>query len=100
MHILIVSLPLKHCIAELPLRLGLTCGGSSVIRRFKHSDAIEIRSGITFVFYAGLPRMSYKQIASIIFIGLVSVVWFIGMVHYSIVFLGGMLGGRLDTLTN
>ena len=43
--------------------------------------------------------MSYKQIASIIFIGLVSVVWFIGMVHYSIVFLGGMLGGRLDTLT-
>ena len=76
-----------------------TLNGSSVIWCFKHSDAIEILNGITYDFYTGLPRMSYKQIASIIFIGLVSVVWFIGMVHYSIVFLGGMLGGRLDTLT-
>ena len=31
--------------------------GSSVIRRFKHGNAIEIRNGITFDFYTGLPHM-------------------------------------------
>ena len=31
--------------------------GSSAIRHFKHSDAIEIRDGITFDFYTGLPHI-------------------------------------------
>ena len=31
--------------------------GSSVIRRFEGSDAIEVRDGITFDFYTGLPHM-------------------------------------------
>ena len=31
--------------------------GSSAIRRFEGSDAIEIRNGITFDFYTGLPHM-------------------------------------------
>ena len=31
--------------------------GSSAIRHFKHSDGIEIRYGITFSFYTGLPHM-------------------------------------------
>ena len=31
--------------------------GSSAIRRFERSDAIEIRDGITFDFYTGLPHM-------------------------------------------
>ena len=30
--------------------------GSSAIRRFEHSDAIEIRDGIIFDFYPGLPH--------------------------------------------
>ena len=30
---------------------------SSAIRRFEGSDAIEIRDGITFDFYTGLPHM-------------------------------------------
>ena len=32
--------------------------GSSAILRFERSDAIEIRDGITFDFYTGLPQMS------------------------------------------
>ena len=32
--------------------------GSSAIRRFKHSDVIEIRNGIIFDFYTGLPHVS------------------------------------------
>ena len=35
-----------------------TLNGSSAIQRFEHSDAIEIRGGITFVFYTGLPHMN------------------------------------------
>ena len=31
--------------------------GSSAVRRFEGSDAIEIRDGITFDFYTGLPHM-------------------------------------------
>ena len=31
--------------------------GSSAIRRFKGNDAIEIRDGITFEFYTGLPHI-------------------------------------------
>ena len=38
--------------------------GSSAIRRFEHSDAIEIRDGITFDFYTGLPHM-YILLAAI-----------------------------------
>ena len=33
--------------------------GSSAIRRFEGSDAIEIRDGITFDFYMGLPHIHY-----------------------------------------
>ena len=31
--------------------------GSSVIRHFEHSDAIEMHDGIIFDFYTGLPHM-------------------------------------------
>ena len=31
--------------------------GSSAIRRFEGSDAIEIHNGITFDFYTGLPHI-------------------------------------------
>ena len=33
--------------------------GSSAIRRFEGSDAIEMRDGITFDFYTGLPHIYY-----------------------------------------
>ena len=36
--------------------------GSSAIRRFKHSNAIEIHNGITFDFYTGLPQIIFKAI--------------------------------------
>ena len=35
--------------------------GSSAIRRFKHSDAIEICDGITYNFYTGLPDLEYAH---------------------------------------
>ena len=35
--------------------------GSSAIQHFKGSDVIEIRDGITFNFYMGLPHM-YKTL--------------------------------------
>ena len=39
------------------VRMSPALNGSSAIRRFKHSDAIEIRDGITFDFYTGLPHI-------------------------------------------
>ena len=33
--------------------------GSSAIRRFKHSDVLEIRNGIIFDFYMGLPHIDF-----------------------------------------
>ena len=69
-------LPWKRCIAELPLRAGsyalrrfIRCSciyeacmspalnRSLAMRHFKHSNAIEIRDGITFDFYTGLPHI-------------------------------------------
>ena len=35
---------------------------SSAIRRFEDSDAIEIRDGITFEFYTGLPHMQQTRL--------------------------------------
>ena len=43
------------CIYE--SRMSPTLNGSSAIRRFKHSDAIEIHDGITFDFYTGLSHI-------------------------------------------
>ena len=37
--------------------LSPALNGSSEIRRFEHAYAIEIRDGITFVFYSGLPHI-------------------------------------------
>ena len=38
-------------------RMSPALNGSSAIRCFERSDAIEIRDGITFDFYTGLPHM-------------------------------------------
>ena len=38
--------------------MGPALNRSSAIRRFEGSNAIEIRNGITFDFYTGLPHMS------------------------------------------
>ena len=64
-HISTPSLHSKHCIAELQLRAGLICAphmspalnGSSKKQPFERSDMIEIRDGITLVFYPGLPHV-------------------------------------------
>ena len=48
------------CIYE--ARMNPALNRSSAIRRFEHSNAIEIRDGITFDFYTGLPHMhTYHQ---------------------------------------
>ena len=39
------------------LSLSPALNGSSALQRFERSDAIEIRDGITFDFYTGLPHM-------------------------------------------
>ena len=39
-----------------------TLNGSSVVQRFKGSDVIEIRDGVTFDFYTGLPQIKINQI--------------------------------------
>ena len=60
-HISFVSLRLKRCISELPVRVGLLCSTndptlnrSSEIHLYERSDAIKIHDGIMFVFYQGL----------------------------------------------
>ena len=50
------------CIYEACMSPALN--GSSAIRRFERSDAIEIHDGITFDFYTGLPHMYYFQRAN------------------------------------
>ena len=45
------------CIYEACMSPALN--GSSAIRRFERSDAIEIHDGITFDFYMGLPHIVY-----------------------------------------
>ena len=39
-------------------RMSPALNGSSAIRRFERSDAIEILNGITFDFYTGLSHIS------------------------------------------
>ena len=39
------------------MHVSPTLNGSSAIRRFERSNAVEIRDGITFDFYTGLPHM-------------------------------------------
>ena len=44
-----------ECIYE--VHMSPTFNGSSALRHFEHGDVIEIRDGITFDFYTGLPHM-------------------------------------------
>ena len=44
--------------------MGPALNGSSAIRRFERSDAIEIRDGITFNFYTGLPHVYVNYLLS------------------------------------
>ena len=41
------------------MRITPALNESSAIRHFEHSDAIEIRNGIIFHFYTGLPQTVY-----------------------------------------
>ena len=41
-----------------------TLSGSSVIQRFEGNDGIEIRDGITFEFYTGLPHVLTENVCS------------------------------------
>ena len=40
-------------------RMNPALNRSSAIRHFKHSDVIEIRDGIIFDFYMGLPHLNF-----------------------------------------
>ena len=48
-----------ECIYE--AHMSSAFNGSSALRRFEHSDAIEIRDGITFDFYTGLPQVYFAH---------------------------------------
>ena len=41
-------------------RMSSALNGSSAIQRFEGSNAIEIRNGITFDFYTGLPHVNFN----------------------------------------
>ena len=45
------------CIYMYKARMSPTLNGSSMIRHFEHSDAIEIHDGIIFDFYPGLSHI-------------------------------------------
>ena len=47
----------EYLISLRSARMNAALHGSSAIRRFERSDAIEIRDGITFDFYTGLPQV-------------------------------------------
>ena len=49
-----------------------TRNGSSAIRRFEGSDAIEIRDGITFDFYTELPHMYADSVMNYVMDGTIS----------------------------
>ena len=42
-------------------RMNSTLNGSSALQHFKCSNAIEIRNGIMFDFYPGLPHITVKK---------------------------------------
>jgi len=45
--------------------MGPALNGSSALCCFEHSNANEIRNGITFDFYPGLPHMHFSTIADL-----------------------------------
>ena len=45
-----------HCVY--PVSMSLTLNGSSTLECFECSNASEIRNGIMFDFYLGLPHMN------------------------------------------
>ena len=61
--------------------MSLTLSGSSVLWRVKLGDALEIRNGIIFDFYSGLPHVAFqlahiksvKEASRRIFLGSVSI---------------------------
>ena len=42
--------------------MSLTLSGSSALQRVKLGDALEIRNGIIFNFYSGLPHLYFEQV--------------------------------------
>ena len=53
---------LCRCMNTYEAHISLALNRSSVIRRFEGSDVIEIRDGITFDFYTGLPHTCMPDI--------------------------------------
>ena len=51
------SYVLRRCMNIYEAHMSPALNGSSAIWRFEGSDAIEIRNGITFDFYTGLPHI-------------------------------------------
>ena len=58
---------LYRCINIYKAHMSPALNGSSAIRRFEGSDAIEIRNGITFDFYTGLPHIHVVKIQSMLY---------------------------------
>ena len=46
------------------VRMGPTFNGRSALQRFERGNAIEIRNGIMFDFYLGLPHIGVNKLHS------------------------------------
>ena len=44
--------------------MGPTPNGSSALQRFERGNALEIRNGIMFDFYPGLPHIQFRELKS------------------------------------
>ena len=57
--------------------------GSSTLEHFKRSNAIEIRNGIMFDFYPGLPHMAYKTQYRLIYAAHESILSAVNLITWS-----------------
>ena len=48
---------IEGCMNTYEVHMSPALNGSSAIRQFEGSNAVQIRDGITFNFYTGLPHM-------------------------------------------
>ena len=72
-------LDMYACIYE--ARMSPALNVSSAIRCFKHSNAIEIHNGITFVFYMGLPHIRTQVSGDIVCTHPVKLVYSVTHLH-------------------
>ena len=61
------SIAYFDCITSYEVRMSPALNESSAIWCFEGSDVIEIRDGITFDFYTGLPHIKIPKLSAILY---------------------------------